>query len=174
VRAGDGPVLVTGASGGVGSIAVMLLARLGHEVTAATGRIGASEAYLRGLGARELIDRAELARAPKPLESERWAGAIDSVGGETLATVLAQTRYGGTVAACGLAGGMTSCAASRSPGSIRSWRVTTVGCARGTVWPRSSIPQSFATCTGWSPSAACPSSQRSSSRATCAGASSST
>ena len=107
VRAGDGPVLVTGASGGVGSIAVMLLARLGHEVTAATGRIGASEDYLRGLGARELIDRAELARAPKPLETERWAGAIDSVGGETLATVLAQTRYGGTVAACGLAGGMS-------------------------------------------------------------------
>ena len=107
LRAGDGAVLVTGASGGVGSIAVMLLARLGHEVTAATGRIGASEDYLRGLGARELIDRAELARAPKPLESERWVGAIDSVGGETLATVLAQTRYGGTVAACGLAGGMS-------------------------------------------------------------------
>jgi acrylyl-CoA reductase (NADPH) len=106
VRPRSGPVVVTGASGGVGSVAVMLLAKLGYEVVAATGRVDASGAWLRELGAREVIDRGELARAPKPLESERWAGAVDSVGGETLATVLAQTRYCGTVTACGLAGGM--------------------------------------------------------------------
>jgi acrylyl-CoA reductase (NADPH) len=106
VRAGSGPVLVTGASGGVGSVAVMLLARLGYAVVAATGRGAANGDYLRGLGAGELVDRADLARTPKPLESERWAGAVDSVGGETLATILAQARYGGVVTACGLAGGM--------------------------------------------------------------------
>jgi acrylyl-CoA reductase (NADPH) len=106
VLAGSGPVVVTGASGGVGSIAVMLLAKLGYEVVASTGRVDESGAWLRDLGAREVIDRAELARAPKPLESERWAGAVDSVGGDTLATVIAQMRYRGTVTACGLAGGM--------------------------------------------------------------------
>jgi acrylyl-CoA reductase (NADPH) len=102
----SGPVVVTGASGGVGSIAVMLLAKLDYEVVASTGRVDENGAWLRNLGAREVIDRTELARSPKPLESERWAGAVDSVGGETLATVLAQTRYCGTVTACGLAGGM--------------------------------------------------------------------
>lgn len=106
VRPGSGPVLVTGASGGVGSVAIMLLARLGYDSVAATGRVAANGEYLRGLGARELVDRTDLARTPKPLESERWAGAVDSVGGETLATILAQTRYGGVVTACGLAGGM--------------------------------------------------------------------
>ncbi|MBM4197098.1 MAG: oxidoreductase [Gammaproteobacteria bacterium] len=107
VKPGSGPVLVTGASGGVGSVSVMLLAKLGYDVVAATGRAAANREFLTRLGARDLIDRAELARAPKPLESERWAGAIDSVGGDTLATILAQTRYGGTVAATGLAGGAT-------------------------------------------------------------------
>jgi acrylyl-CoA reductase (NADPH) len=106
VRAGSGPVVVTGASGGVGSIAVMLLARLGFEVAAATGRVQESGEFLRSLGAHTLVERSELARAPKPLETERWAGAIDSVGGDTLATVLAQTCYAGVVSACGLAGGM--------------------------------------------------------------------
>jgi acrylyl-CoA reductase (NADPH) len=106
VSGGSGPVVVTGASGGVGSIAVMLLSKLGYEVVASTGRVEESGAWLRDLGARDVIDRAELSRSSKPLESERWAGAVDSVGGETLATVLAQTRYGGAVTACGLAGGM--------------------------------------------------------------------
>ena len=100
-----GPVIVTGASGGVGSFAVMLLGKLGYHVVAASGRAAANAEFLTRLGAREIIDRAELARASKPLESERWAGAVDSVGGETLATLLAQTRYQGTVAATGLAGG---------------------------------------------------------------------
>lgn len=99
-----GPVLVTGAAGGVGSIAVCLLARLGFEVVASSGRAAAAD-YLLRLGAREVIDRGELARPAKPLEAERWAGAVDAVGGQTLATVLTQTCYGGAVAACGLAGG---------------------------------------------------------------------
>jgi len=100
-----GPVLVTGAAGGVGSVAIAVLARLGYEVSAATGR--ASQAhYLKGLGAREIIDRAELAKPARPLAKERWAGAVDSVGSHTLANVLSMTKYGGTVAACGLAGGM--------------------------------------------------------------------
>lgn len=98
------PVLVTGAGGGVGSVAVAVLAKLGYEVTASTGRAETHD-YLRSLGASEIIDRSTLARAPKPLESETWAGAVDSVGGQTLATVLAQMRYGSAVAACGLAGG---------------------------------------------------------------------
>jgi acrylyl-CoA reductase (NADPH) len=104
VRPDRGPVLVTGASGGVGSVAVMLLAKLGFDVTASTGRAKDSEEFLTKLGARNIIDRAELSRTPRPLESERWAGAIDCVGGEVLASALAQTRHGGTVAACGLAG----------------------------------------------------------------------
>lgn len=99
-----GPVLVTGAAGGVGSVAVTVLARLGYQVTASTGRTETHD-YLRSLGASEIIDRATLARAPKPLESETWAGAVDTVGGQTLASVLAQMRYGSAVAACGLAGG---------------------------------------------------------------------
>lgn len=105
VAPGAGPVVVTGASGGVGSVAVMLLSKLGYEVVAASGRAGENEGFLRDLGASRVISRAELARTPKPLEAETWAGGVDAVGGETLATVLAQTRYGGAVAACGLAGG---------------------------------------------------------------------
>ncbi len=103
VKPGDGPILVTGASGGVGSIAVMVLASMGYDVVGASGRAVENEAFLTGLGARKLIDREELSRASKPLEPERWAGAVDCVGGEMLATVLAQTRYGGIVTACGLA-----------------------------------------------------------------------
>jgi len=101
-----GPVLVTGASGGVGSIAVMLLDKLGYEVVAASGRAKDNQEFLRGLGAAEVIDRDELARDPKPLESERWAAAVDVVGGQVLSTVIAETRYEGLVAACGLAGGV--------------------------------------------------------------------
>lgn len=105
VRPGDGEVLVTGASGGVGSIAVAALADLGYAVAASTGR-PEQEDYLKSLGAQKIVDRGELAEpGTRPLESERWAGCIDSVGGTTLARVLAQTRYGGTVAAVGLAGG---------------------------------------------------------------------
>ena len=100
-----GPVLVTGASGGVGSVAIVLLARLGYHVVAATGRPQETP-YLRDLGAAEVIDRAEFTAAPRPLGKERWAGAIDAVGSVTLANILSMTRYGGAVAACGLAGGM--------------------------------------------------------------------
>lgn len=104
VRPGDGPVLVTGATGGVGSIALLLLSKLGHQVVAVTGK--ASEApYLRSLGATEILDRAELSGQGKPLQKERWSAVVDVVGSHTLANALAQTRYGGTVAACGLAQG---------------------------------------------------------------------
>jgi acrylyl-CoA reductase (NADPH) len=95
-------ILVTGAAGGVGSLAIALLARAGYRVTASTGRLEEAE-YLRRLGASDIIDRASLSEPGKPLQSQRWAGAIDSVGGVTLANVLAQTNYGGTVASCGLA-----------------------------------------------------------------------
>lgn len=99
---GDGSVLVTGAAGGVGSIATLLLSRLGHHVTASTGRPEQAD-YLRSLGASDIIDRAELSQDGRPLQKQRWAAAVDSVGGSTLATVLAQAHYGATVASCGLA-----------------------------------------------------------------------
>ena len=101
---GDGEVLVTGATGGVGSVAVALLGKLGYRVTAATGKPGEA-AYLKSLGASAVIDRAELSAAGKPLQKERWAAVVDAVGSHTLANALAQTRYGGVVAACGLAQG---------------------------------------------------------------------
>jgi acrylyl-CoA reductase (NADPH) len=100
-----GPVLVTGASGGVGSVAVALLARLGFKVIASTGRTE-EEPYLKDLGAAEIIPRTELSGEPRMLGKERWAGAVDSVGSRTLANVLASTQYGGAVAACGLAQGL--------------------------------------------------------------------
>jgi acrylyl-CoA reductase (NADPH) len=100
-----GDVLVTGAAGGVGSVAVALLSRLGYRVVASTGRPEQRD-YLTGLGAAELIDRATLGVKPsRPLDAERWAGAIDAVGGTTLATILTQLKYRASVAACGLAGG---------------------------------------------------------------------
>lgn len=105
VRVGGLPVLVTGAGGGVGSIAIALLASAGFEVAASTGRVDELGDALRALGASSIVDRAELSEAGRPLGSQRWAGAVDSVGGQTLATVLSQVAYGGTVAACGLAGG---------------------------------------------------------------------
>jgi acrylyl-CoA reductase (NADPH) len=101
----SGPVVVTGAAGGVGSVAVAILARRGFQVTASTGR-PAEAGYLKKLGASEIIERQELAGPAKPLAKERFAGGIDAVGSTTLANVLAMTRYGGAVAACGLAGGM--------------------------------------------------------------------
>jgi acrylyl-CoA reductase (NADPH) len=100
-----GPVIVTGAAGGVGSVAVALLAKLGYAVAASTGR-PEQAAYLKDLGASEIINRNELGGPPRPLAKERWAGGIDAVGSTTLANVLSMTRYGGAVAACGLAGGM--------------------------------------------------------------------
>ncbi len=100
-----GPVVVTGAAGGVGSVAVAILAKRGFAVTAATGR-PEEAAYLKSLGAAEIIERKELTSPPRPLGKERWAGGVDAVGSTTLANVLSMTRYGGAVAACGLAGGM--------------------------------------------------------------------
>ncbi len=101
----SGPIVVTGAAGGVGSVATAVLSRLGYQVIASTGRM--SEApYLKSLGAAEVIDRNELTGPAKPLAKERWAGGIDSVGSTTLANLLSMTRYGGAIAACGLAGGM--------------------------------------------------------------------
>jgi acrylyl-CoA reductase (NADPH) len=101
----QGPIVVTGAAGGVGSVAIALLSKLGYQVAASTGRVAESE-YLRKLGATDVIDRAELSGAPKPLAKERFAGGIDSVGSTTLANVLSMTKYRGAVAACGLAAGM--------------------------------------------------------------------
>jgi acrylyl-CoA reductase (NADPH) len=100
-----GPIIVTGAAGGVGSVAVALLAKLGYPVAASTGR-PEEVAYLKDLGASDIISRNELTGPPRPLAKERWAGGIDAVGSTTLANVLSMTRYGGAVAACGLAGGM--------------------------------------------------------------------
>ncbi len=101
----QGPVVVTGAAGGVGSVAISILSKLGYHVIASTGRV--SEAgYLRDLGAAEVIDRNELSGAAKPLAKERWAGGVDSVGSTTLANLLSMTRYRGAIAACGLAAGM--------------------------------------------------------------------
>ena len=100
-----GSVVVTGAAGGVGSVAIAILAKLGYAVVASTGRLSET-GYLKGLGAAEVIDRKELAVPPRALGKERWAGGIDAVGSTTLANVLSMTRYGGAVAACGFAGGM--------------------------------------------------------------------
>lgn len=100
----QGEVLVTGAGGGVGSVAVSLLSQLGYRVVAVTGR-AENHAYLQALGASRIIERAALSEPGRPLDKQHWAGAIDTVGGQMLANVLAQTTYGGTVAACGLAGG---------------------------------------------------------------------
>ena len=99
-----GPVVVTGANGGVGSVAVSILSKLGYEVIASTGRVDEAD-FLKGLGASEIIDRNELSEAGRPLGKERWAGGVDAVGSHTLANVIAQTKYGGAVAACGLAQG---------------------------------------------------------------------
>jgi len=104
VKPEAGEVLVTGATGGVGSVAIALLGKLGYTVVAATGK-ASEEAYLKSLGAASIIDRAGLSAAGKPFQKERWAAVVDPVGSHTLANALAQTRYGGVVAACGLAQG---------------------------------------------------------------------
>ncbi|HEX2546229.1 MAG TPA: MDR family oxidoreductase, partial [Ramlibacter sp.] len=105
VKAGDGEVLVTGATGGVGSVAIALLAKLGHRVVAATGKAAEAD-YLKSLGATGVIDRNELSAPGKPLQKERWTAVVDAVGSHTLANACAQLRYGGAVAACGLAQGL--------------------------------------------------------------------
>jgi acrylyl-CoA reductase (NADPH) len=101
----DGPIVVTGAAGGVGSVATAVLSKLGYHVIASTGRVS-EQGYLKDLGAAEVIDRNELSAPAKPLAKERWAGGVDSVGSTTLANILSMTKYGGAVAACGLAAGM--------------------------------------------------------------------
>lgn len=100
----SGPIVVTGANGGVGSVAISILSKLGYHVIASTGRVDESD-FLKELGANEIIDRAELSEPGRPLGKERWAGGVDAVGSHTLANLLAQTNYGGAVAACGLAQG---------------------------------------------------------------------
>ncbi|HET7804433.1 MAG TPA: MDR family oxidoreductase [Pseudolabrys sp.] len=105
VTPANGPIAVTGAAGGVGSVAIAVLSKRGFAVHAVTGRPQEAD-YLKGLGATEIVERKELAGSAKPLAKERWAGAIDAVGSTTLANLLSMTRYGGAVAACGLAGGM--------------------------------------------------------------------
>jgi acrylyl-CoA reductase (NADPH) len=105
VRPGDGDVLVTGASGGVGSVAIAILSKLGYRVTASTGKPAEAD-FLRALGAADVIDRAELSAPGKPLQKERWAAVVDAVGSHTLVNACAQVRYGGVVTACGLAQGM--------------------------------------------------------------------
>ena len=100
----SGPIIVTGANGGVGSVAISILSKLGYHVIASTGRMDESD-FLKELGASEIIDRAELSEPGRPLGKERWAGGVDAVGSHTLANLLAQTNYGGAVAACGLAQG---------------------------------------------------------------------
>lgn len=105
VKPGDGEVLVTGASGGVGSVAIAILSKLGYRVVASTGKTAEAD-FLRALGAADVIDRAELGAPGKPLQKERWAAVVDSVGSHTLVNACAQVRYGGVVTACGLAQGM--------------------------------------------------------------------
>ncbi len=135
-----GPAVVTGAAGGVGSVAVAILAKLGWHVVASTGRMAEAD-YLKGLGAAEVIDRTELSGPAKPLSKERWAAAVDTVGSHTLANVLSMTKYGGAVAACGLAQGM-DLPTSVAPFILRNVAllgVDSVGCARDLrleVWRR--------------------------------------
>jgi acrylyl-CoA reductase (NADPH) len=105
IKPDRGPVVVTGAAGGVGSVAIAILAKQGFHIIASTGRAGESD-YLKSLGAAEIIDRAELSGPAKPLAKERWAAGVDSAGSHTLANVLAMTKYGGAIAACGLAQGL--------------------------------------------------------------------
>jgi acrylyl-CoA reductase (NADPH) len=114
-----GDIIVTGAAGGVGSVAVAILAKLGYRVIASTGRVDSEGDFLKSLGASEIIDRAELSAPGRPMGKERWAGGIDVAGSHTLANLLAQTKYGGTVAACGLAQGM-DLPASVAPFILRS------------------------------------------------------
>ena len=140
VKPGSGEAVVTGAAGGVGSVAVALLAKLGYTVAASTGRESEAE-YLKALGASSIVPRAELAQPAKLLAKERWAGAVDTVGSHVLANLLTMTKYGGTVAACGLAGGM-DLPASVAPFILRGiklYGIDSVMCPqprRGQAWAR--------------------------------------
>lgn len=140
VRPGDGEILVTGASGGVGSVAVAILSGWGYQVVASTGKLAETE-YLKALGATDVIDRASLSAAGKPIQKERWAGVVDSVGSHTLVNAVAQTRYGGTVTACGLAQGMDF-PASVAPFILRGIRLIGIDsvmapiAAREAAWAR--------------------------------------
>ena len=148
VTPASGDVLVTGAAGGVGSVGIALLAKLGYRVIASSGRKETEGDYLHGLGAAEIIDRSELSAPGRPMARERWAGGIDAVGSHTLANVLAQTRYGGAVAACGLAQGM-DLPGSMAPFILRNVTlagIDSVMCPTprrrpkpGRAWPRTSI-----------------------------------
>ncbi|MCB1764260.1 MAG: zinc-binding dehydrogenase, partial [Gammaproteobacteria bacterium] len=150
IRPDSGPVVVTGAAGGVGSLAVLLLSQLGYQVAAVTGR-ASTHAFLRELGATILLNREEMSRPPRPLESQRWAGGIDVVGGVMLARLLAETKYGGTVAATGLAGDamLTTSVMPfilRNVGLRGTESVTTPRLLRQTAWSRLSAllpPDSF-------------------------------
>jgi len=127
ITPGEGEVLVTGAAGGVGSVSVALLSALGYRVTASTGR-PQLEGYLRSLGAERVLNRAELSRpADEPLEEERWTGAIDTVAGDTLATVLRQTCYGGAIAAPGVASSL-NLTTSMIPFAVRGVRLLGIDC----------------------------------------------
>ena len=139
LRPGDGEVLVTGATGGVGSVAIALLAGAGHRVVAASGKPQEAP-YLQALGAASVIDRAEFAAAGKPLQKERWAGVVDTLGSHTLVNALAQTRYGGVVAACGLAQGMDL------PGSVAPFilRGVTLAGVDSVMAPRARREQAWA------------------------------
>src|SRR5271170_6513621 len=135
LRPGEGDVLVTGAAGGVGSVAITLLSALGHRVVAATGRPDQRD-YLTDLGAADLIERAALAAIPsRPLDRERWAGAIDAVGGNTLATILTQLEYRASVAACGLAGG-SDLPATVIPFLLRGVNLLGIDSVMCPKWPR--------------------------------------
>jgi acrylyl-CoA reductase (NADPH) len=140
VKPGDGEVLVTGAAGGVGSIAVAVMAKLGYRVVASTGRLSESD-YLKSLGASDIMDRNELSSPGKPLGKERWAAVIDTVGSHTLANACATTRWDGAVAACGLAQGMDF-PATVAPFILRGVTlyginsVTTPRAKREMVWQR--------------------------------------
>jgi acrylyl-CoA reductase (NADPH) len=135
-----GDILVTGAAGGVGSVAIALLAKLGYRVVASSGRKATESGYLTGLGAAEIIDRAEFSSPGRPLGRERWAGAIDAVGSHTLANVLGQARYGGAVAACGLAQGM-DLPASVAPFILRGVTLTGID---SVMAPRAKREQAWA------------------------------
>jgi acrylyl-CoA reductase (NADPH) len=137
------PVVVTGAAGGVGSVAVALLSKLGYVVTASTGRPDES-GYLKDLGASEVIARADLSGPPRPLAKERWAGGIDTVGSATLANVLSMIRYGGAVAACGLAGGM-DLPASVAPFILRGVSLVGIDSVMAPLTVRSEAWQRLAT-----------------------------
>jgi acrylyl-CoA reductase (NADPH) len=126
--------LVTGAAGGVGGVAIALLSKLGHRVVASTGRTELKD-YLAGLGAIEIVDRAPAAAPARPLDRERWDGAVDAVGGTTLATILTQLKYGGCVAACGLAGG-SDLPASVIPFLLRGVNLLGIDSVMCAKWPR--------------------------------------